>query len=198
MTAKQGYPRARLDALTDGVFGVAMTLLVLDVRFPDVVQAMTEHEIATTLVNMLPKLLPYFISFFALGFHWLGLIKVRTHHEYVGRHYATWTLVDLFFVTFLPLSSTVVGRYSDEPAAIWLYSANIAVLALLALVTIAGSSDVQRDHHARERIAAAVLLLASAALAALASFFAARHALWAYALNAFAPVAFRAKGQDES
>jgi uncharacterized membrane protein len=53
------YPRARLDALSDAVFGVAMTLLVLDVRLPEEFQPRDAHDLLQALLGLAPKFLPY-------------------------------------------------------------------------------------------------------------------------------------------
>jgi len=52
------FAKARLDALTDGVFAVAMTLLVLDVRLPDDFHPADARELLQGLVGLWPKLLP--------------------------------------------------------------------------------------------------------------------------------------------
>jgi Endosomal/lysosomal potassium channel TMEM175 len=61
------YPRARLDALTDGVFAVAMTLLVLDVRLPENFEPQNATELIEALRGLVPKFVPYVISFIVLG-----------------------------------------------------------------------------------------------------------------------------------
>jgi uncharacterized membrane protein len=84
------YPRARLDALSDGVFGVAMTLLVLDVRLPEDFRPHDRGELLQGLAGLGPKLFPYVLSFLVLGLRWLSNIRARTQDEEVGREYAVW------------------------------------------------------------------------------------------------------------
>src|SRR5579872_698400 len=86
------YPKARIDALTDGLFGVAMTILVLDVRLPDTVQA-DQTNLVNALGALWPKLLPYAVSFYVLGSTWLANTKLRSTAESVGKRYvASWLL----------------------------------------------------------------------------------------------------------
>ena len=73
------YPRTRLDALSDAVFGVAMTLLVLDVRLPEDVHPQNAYELLQALLGLMPKFLPYVLSFGVLGLRWLSNIQVRSH-----------------------------------------------------------------------------------------------------------------------
>ena len=187
MTETGIYPRARLDALTDGIYAVAMTLLVLDIRLPEEARDLSNAELFSALVHLWPKLLPYIISFLVLGFHWMSTVKTRTRAEHVGRHHAMWMLFGLLLVTFLPFTATVLGRFPGRATAVCLYSANIALLAFISLWTIVVRSEFERDWRAHERIVASVVLLTSALLAAAASFLAARYATWLYLLNLIPP-----------
>ena len=79
------HPENRLEALTDGILTVAMTLLVLDLRTPDEVGRPTdEASLVHALWALTPKLIPDLLSFYLLGVSWLSLIKVRSRGETVG------------------------------------------------------------------------------------------------------------------
>src|ERR1700734_2276693 len=67
-----GQSAARLAALSDGVFAVAMTLLVLDLRAPAVEAVHTEHDLWLALVALAPRLGIYMMSFLTLGIFWVG------------------------------------------------------------------------------------------------------------------------------
>src|ERR1700751_4579955 len=64
--------RNRIEALTDGVFAVAMTLLVLDIKVPELQQPLATAELPLKLVALWPKFLSYTISFVILGVYWVG------------------------------------------------------------------------------------------------------------------------------
>jgi uncharacterized membrane protein len=68
----------RLDALSDAIFGVAMTLLVLDVRLPEEFHSRDAQELLQGLVGLGPKFLPYVLSFLVLGLRGLSNVRVRT------------------------------------------------------------------------------------------------------------------------
>jgi uncharacterized membrane protein len=70
------YPKSRVDALTDGLFAVAMTILVLDLRLPDSFEP-DQSGLAHALEGLWPKFLPYALSFYVLGSTWLANIKLR-------------------------------------------------------------------------------------------------------------------------
>jgi hypothetical protein len=62
VTETSMYPRARLDALSDAIFGVAMTLLVLDLRLPDEFHPAGAQELLEGFYHLVPKFIPYFAS----------------------------------------------------------------------------------------------------------------------------------------
>lgn len=67
-----GQSVERLAALSDGVFAVAMTLLVLDLRAPAAEAIHSEHDLWRALVELSPRLLMYLMSFMTLGIFWVG------------------------------------------------------------------------------------------------------------------------------
>jgi uncharacterized membrane protein len=67
-----GQNLERLAALSDGVFAVAMTLLVLDLRAPAAEAIHSEHDLLTALIALAPRLVTYLMSFLTLGIFWLG------------------------------------------------------------------------------------------------------------------------------
>jgi len=112
------YPKARLDALSDSIFGVAMTLLVLDVRLPDAFQPHDAPELLHGLRDLIPKFLPYMLSFVVLGLRWLSNIHLRSREESCSRKYAEWWLGYHLLITCVPFTTIVVGRFVEFAPAI--------------------------------------------------------------------------------
>ena len=72
----------RSEALTDGIFAVAMTLLVIELKLPDHAAMHGADDFAQAVADLFPKFLAWFFSFFVLSFFWVG------HHrtfQYVRR-----------------------------------------------------------------------------------------------------------------
>ena len=67
-----GQSVERLAALSDGIFAVAMTLLVLDLRVPAQEAIHSEHDLWRALVGLSPRLVMYLMSFLTLGIFWIG------------------------------------------------------------------------------------------------------------------------------
>jgi uncharacterized membrane protein len=184
------YPRNRLDQMTDGVFSVAMTLLVIDVRLPEDFRPQNANELLQSLFELKSKFLPYALSFGVLGMRWLSGIRLRSHWEAIGREYVNWWLLYLLLVTCVPLTTIVVGRFAELSPAIWLYAGNTMLLSavafrLLALTPATEPSDL-RDHQI-----SLILLIVSSMLAIGWSFFSASQALWVMVLNFAAPAITR-------
>src|SRR5262245_17760729 len=188
--AERLYPRSRLDALSDAVFGVAMTLLVLDVRLPDEFRPSSAWDLVHGLSALWQKFLPYVLSFLVLGLRWLSNVQLRTRSEWFGREYAVWWLLYLLLVTCVPFTTMVVGRFVMFAPAIWLYAGNTLLIMAVAyrLLTL---TDVEPGDHRRDRETSLAVLAASSVLAIVWSFYSPRDALWAYLLNATAPAVAR-------
>lgn len=181
-TQQQMYPRARLDALTDGLFAVAMTLLVLDLRLPDDFQPHDASELIQGLIALTPKFLPYALSFGVLGLRWLSGIQVRSPDENLGSEYVHWWLLYLLFTTCFPFVTIVVGRFPNLAPAIWLYAGNTLILSAIGLRLLALIPDVEPGKQRDHQFLLAVLIVSSG-LAIGWSFIGPRHALWPYVMG---------------
>jgi uncharacterized membrane protein len=181
------YPKARLDALHDGIFSVAMTLLVLDVRLPEDFHPADGSELLQALARLWPKFLPYLLSFTVLGLRWLASIQTRSRAEYVDREYVNWWLSYLLLITFVPFSTIVLGRYASLAPAIWLYTANTLLIAVISLRMLKLTPD-QRGDHLWRRMASSMFLILSSLIAFVLAFVNPRIAMWAFALNFAQPV----------
>jgi uncharacterized membrane protein len=181
------YSKARIEALTDGIFAVAMTILVLDVRLPDDFHPADQAALVRALLALWPKFFPYVLSFYVLGSTWLANIKLRSRGELVDRRYAAWWMLYLLVATCLPFSTSVVGRFIHYDAAIWLYTFNMAALSAVGYRLTMLLPDVEDDKHLLDRKVSLLLLLGSSVLCAALSPIAHGRALWVYLLNVGAP-----------
>jgi uncharacterized membrane protein len=181
------YPKARIEALTDGLFGVAMTILVLDVRLPDDFHPADQAELGRAILGLWPKFFPYALSFYVLGSTWLANIKVRARGEFVDRRYAGWWMLYLLLATCLPFSTSVVGRFIHYDSAIWLYTFNMAALSAVGYRMTTLLPDVEDDRHLLDRKVSLLLLFGTSLLCAALSPITHGRSLWIYVLNVGAP-----------
>ena len=182
------FSKSRLDTLSDGIFGVAMTLLILDVRLPDDFHPNDGAELLQGLLDLWPKFLPYVLSFGVLGLRWLSNIEVRTRAEYLTREYVNWWLLYQFLITCVPFTTIVVGRFAHFPPAIWLYAGHTLLIAAVGLRLVAITPDLEQGDHLRHRQLSSMLLMISSLLAIALSFVNPRLALWALVLNFALPL----------
>jgi uncharacterized membrane protein len=127
----QGRSLERLAALSDGIFAVAMTLLVLDLHIPTAAQVHSEGELLAALCAMGPQWLTYGMSFLTLGIFWAGQ---QTQLNYIneGTRDLTWIhLGFLFAVTLLPLSTRLLAEFITYRSALLLYWLNILALGAM-------------------------------------------------------------------
>jgi uncharacterized membrane protein len=185
------FPKARLDALHDGIFSVAMTLLVLDVRLPEEFHPRDAAELLQGIVNLWPKFLPYLLSFAVLGLRWLASIEIRSRAEYYNRTYVNSWLFYLLLITCVPFSTIVVGRYASLAPAVWLYAGHLLLIALVNMHMMKLTPDLEQNAHLRARQLGGMLLAVSALLTIVLSFIDPRIAMWGLALNFVQPVIAR-------
>ncbi len=123
-----GLTKARIEALADGVFAIAMTLLVLDLKVPSVDHA-NPGLLLPALLAQWPKYFSYVISFFMLGIYWIG------HHNQFhvirrsDRGFLWINLLYFMTISLLPFSTALLGEYSDTRIALIIYGGNLAVIS---------------------------------------------------------------------
>ena len=126
-----GQNLERLAALSDGVFAVAMTLLVLDLRSPAAEAIHSEHDLLVALSGLLPRLATYFMSFLTLGIFWLGQQVQLDRLARSDRDLAWLHLAFLCAVTLVPFSTALLAEHIVSRVALVVYWGNILVLGAL-------------------------------------------------------------------
>src|SRR5580698_8374695 len=123
--AIQGRSLERLAALSDGIFAVAMTLLVLDIHIPAHEAIHSEAELCQALAAMSPQWVAYLMSFLTLGIFWAGQ-QTQLNHIREGSRDLTWIhLGFLFTITLMPLSTRLLAEFITYRMALILYWLNI-------------------------------------------------------------------------
>lgn len=176
----------RLEALVDGVFAFAMTLLVISLTVPSIPKSRAAAELAPALLSMWPELLSFLIAFFVLASFWV------VHHRHF--HYLNavdtpilWlNIVILIFVVLVPFTTNVSGDYSDVQIAVILFHLNLLMLGLLFFIqwqylvrhpTLAGTIPI--DLTPKQAVDRIITPLAACVGIAL-SFYSPAHSMWSY------------------
>ena len=124
----------RLAGLSDGIFAVAMTILVLALAVPAVNEGRTESELGQAMLNLVPNVITYVSSFLTLGIFWVGQQTQLSQLERSNRDYTWINLAFLLFVTLLPFSTELLARFYYSRLALVEYWLNIFLLGALILV----------------------------------------------------------------
>jgi uncharacterized membrane protein len=128
-----GKDTGRLIAISDAVFGVAMTLLVLEIKVPEIEG--NDKELIAAFVKLMPKFLVYFLSFMTAGIFWMGQSAQFEHIRKSDRNLSWITLLFLLFVSVLPFTTAFLGDYISHPFAIGIYWLNIFLLGLILYIS---------------------------------------------------------------
>ena len=123
----------RLEAISDAVFGVAMTLLVLEIKVPEFGEHghVTEWQLAQSFLSLMPKFLVYFLSFMTAGIFWVGQSTQFRHIEKSDRNLIWINLLFLLFVSTLPFSTAFLGDHISYKFSVLLYWLNIFLMGLM-------------------------------------------------------------------
>jgi uncharacterized membrane protein len=124
----------RIEAFSDGVFAIIVTLLVLELKVPELHDHASVRELGHELIALLPKYLSWLISFIIVCKFWLN------HHHILGlaRHadYGMVWLNSLFLMcqSFVPFPTAMMGEYPGNPLAVSFFGVVMAVNTLLFMI----------------------------------------------------------------
>ena len=124
------YSSSRLEAFSDGVFAIAITLLVLNIQLPENASNIT---IDKALLLSIPKLEVWIISFFIIGNMWMRHHKLINQLTRIDALFIKLNLFYLMFVTVIPWLVSLIVVYDNQPMAITVFSGSIALLTLINL-----------------------------------------------------------------
>jgi len=142
-----GQSLERLAGLSDGVFAVAMTLLVLDLHSPVREAIHTEGDLWRALVALSPRLVAYFLSFLTLGIFWNGQ-QTQLNQLARGNRDLVWIhLGFLLAVSILPFSTGLLAEFITFRIALVVYWLNILIpgVALFAGWRYASRAKLLQD-----------------------------------------------------
>lgn len=125
-----GQSVERLAALSDGIFAVAMTLLVLDLHVPLRDGIRSEGDLWHAMTAMTPQIAMYMLSFITLGIFWVGQQTQINFLEKSHRSLAWIHLLFLFAVTLVPFSTRLLAEFPGLRTALLVYWANILLLGI--------------------------------------------------------------------
>lgn len=140
-TKRRGlYPRggeefSRVLAFSDGLFAIAMTLLVVGVELPEL-SSPDVSELADALGDLETQIYSFFISFAVIGMYWLA------HHRFIARlgsmdrGFIGLNLVYLALIAFFPFPTDLLGSYFHNPLAVGIYALAVCLISGMEAVLL--------------------------------------------------------------
>jgi uncharacterized membrane protein len=132
---KESLGLERIVFFSDAVMAIAITLLAIDIRVPEIDPSVAAVELPRQLAAITPNLLTFFISFIVIGIYWIS------HHRYFSyiKRYDTrlmlLILMFLFFIACMPFVASLLGRFSSVPIALVINTLAVAALGIsMALI----------------------------------------------------------------
>jgi uncharacterized membrane protein len=123
----------RIEMLSDGVFAIVLTLLVLELKVPALKDHGSVSELAHQLVELMPKFLSWLISFIIVCKFWLNhdhILGLARHADY---GFVWLNAIFLMGQSFIPFPTALVGEYSRNPLAVSIFGIMFAINTLLFL-----------------------------------------------------------------
>jgi len=147
----------RLEALSDGVFAFAMTLLVFNLHVPVAAAIHTDGDLWHALLDLAPHLMVYVLSFMTLGIFWVGQQTMLAMTARSDRNLAWINIGILLMVTLVPFSTALLAGFPTYTVAVLEYWLNLLLLGgfLFMLRLYAHRADLDRADVTPEMITAA-------------------------------------------
>lgn len=150
---------SRIEQFSDGVFAIVITLLVLTLQVPKVEDEKSVFDVLNAVFQLLPKFLSFTMSFFFVAVFWVA------HHQYfhtlkLSTRALLWiNNLFLFFITFIPFPTALLGEYPDNKAAVIFFGFMFMITSLsFAVLRWYGwvRSQVTSDDFSEETVKSAM------------------------------------------
>lgn len=123
------FPKSRLEGLTDGVYAVALTLLVLDLKLPS--GPLDSAEFLAALTGQIPNALAWLLSFWVILIYWESQVRLTQLIDQVDSTLLKLDLLHLALISLLPFSTALVSEFSQHSVSVAIYTANLWMISAL-------------------------------------------------------------------
>jgi uncharacterized protein (TIGR02246 family) len=142
----------------DGVFAIAMTILVLELKVPELIDTRSISELAHSIVRQAPTFGSYLLSFFVLGMFWYRHNMQYRYYRAISGKMLALHLVALAAAAFFPFCAALIGRYATNPLArvvylgcIVVYACTTSAIWIVAKRSGSMSADLPEAQYLRSR-----------------------------------------------
>lgn len=136
--AEESIPETSLELerivfFTDAVTAIVATILVIDLRLPELAAPELASQLIDVLLTMSPKLVSYALSFFVIGSFWMRHHSMFSHIRRYDYRLIWLNILYLLFLALIPFVTAVLGASFFASLAVMLYSAIVSTTAFLHL-----------------------------------------------------------------
>jgi uncharacterized membrane protein len=140
MYEEMALSKNRIEALTDGIFAVVMTILILDIIVPQIFShssvggVLAGTELLKRLFDLWPKILSFGISFTILAIYWMAHHRQFHYIKHSNRSLIWINIMLLMAICLLPFSTSLLGEYMEQEILILVYGGNSIIIASLLYI----------------------------------------------------------------
>jgi len=125
----------RLENFSDGVFAIAVTLLILNVHIPNT-KGLVNHQLNHALFSILPHMVTFAFSFLVIGVFWVSHHRIFSFVRIADSTLLWLNIVYLLFIAVIPLTAAILSENPFLPSAILLYTITLLIIALMHFVLL--------------------------------------------------------------
>ncbi len=140
----EGVSAHRIEALTDGIFAFAMTLLVLSINIPLSTSALAGMSVSETLMGQSDRFINYAMSFLLLAIFWVSHHRVFDHLKSVDWKLVWGNVILLLFIALMPFATTLVNEFPNDHASDFLFSLNLFIIGIIYYLLWVYATDNHR------------------------------------------------------
>jgi len=131
---KSGLSLGRINSFSDGVFAVAITLLVLSIHVPHIAPIVADQKLPHELIKLIPIFEAYVVSFLVIGLFWIGHHRVFSHFKRHDSGLLWLNLIFLMMIVFIPFPTSLISEYPTSRAAFIFYACSLALAGIMITV----------------------------------------------------------------
>jgi uncharacterized membrane protein len=121
----------RLTFFSDGVFAITITLLVLEIKVPEIAENLVATELTKELGHLVPKIFSHIVSFIVLGIYWIGHHNMFMH---IKRHDHVMLWLNTLFlmcIASVPFPTALIGHYPNQQISVVAYAGTLVITGVV-------------------------------------------------------------------
>jgi uncharacterized membrane protein len=121
----------RLTFFSDGIFAITITLLILEVKVPEIPMEQVAAKLPDALVHLLPMIMGYIISFVVLGIYWIAHHNMFMHIKHHD-HVLLWlNTLFMLFIASVPFPTALLSHYPDQQISVVAYAGVLTAIGIM-------------------------------------------------------------------